>query len=165
MKLLHYLENIVKGVCLILFVLLTMTLVLMIVSRNLPFITLDVMWTDEISRYIFVYLVFMGSALAMLEGKHIRVDFILNKMPKTMRRIVELLNYTVTGIFCMVMIYGGYMLVKSTTTQAVSTLRKYFVMPMSWWNSSVMISGILMLAAVIISAVRLFRDNDEGKDS
>ena len=53
------LEAIIKTLCVVLFLALTCVLVLMISSRNFSFITLDVLWTDEISRYLFVYIVFL----------------------------------------------------------------------------------------------------------
>jgi TRAP-type C4-dicarboxylate transport system permease small subunit len=95
-----------------------------------------------------VYLVFLGSGLAMIEDKHIRVDFILNQFPPKIRKWVELFNNLVTIAFCLVMVYAGFVLVQKTGTQMVSTLRKYFNMPMAWWNSAIMVGGVIMAAAV-----------------
>ena len=154
------LEAIIKTLCVVLFLALTCVLVLMISSRNFSFITLDVLWTDEISRYLFVYIVFLGSGLAMMKGKHIRVEFVLDKLPPKVRKYVELFNEVLTAAFCVVMISGGYTLVKNSSKQAVSTLRKYFVMPMSWWNYAILVSGIVMLLAVIVKIYKMVKDKD-----
>lgn len=160
MSLSKLLVGIVKALCIFCFLFLTVSLVLMIVSRNVSFINFDVMWTDEIGRYLLVYLVFLGCGLGMVEGKHIAVDYFLKKMPKRVQTYVELLNEIVTIIFCLVMIGGGYILVKSTRTQAVATLRKYFFMPMAWWNSAVMVGGFIMLIAVSVNIFKRFRKKD-----
>jgi len=150
--------------CVVCFFALTVTLLLMILSRNVPFINFDVMWTDEIGRYLLVYLVFLGSGLAMIDGKHIRVDFLLDKMSPKVRKTVELFNDLITIAFCAIMVGGGYILVKGTMTQAVATLRKYFYMPMAWWNSAVMVGGAIMLVAVCVNIYNLFH-NKKKKDN
>lgn len=148
MKMSKILTTMIKALCIILFAALMLSLLLMIISRNVPFINFDVMWTDEVGRYMLVYLVFLGSGLAMIEDKHIRVDFILNQFPPKIRKWVELFNNLVTIAFCLVMVYAGFVLVQKTGTQMVSTLRKYFNMPMAWWNSAIMVGGVIMAAAV-----------------
>ena len=165
MKLGKIAAGIIKMLCILCFLALTVSLLLMILSRNIPFINFDVMWTDEIGRYLLVYLVFLGSGLAMIEEKHIRVDFLLNKFSPRVRLTVELFNHLVTVAFCALMMGGGYILVKNTGTQAVATLRKYFMMPMAWWNSAIMVSGIIMLVAVCVHAYKLFMRKDSTNNS
>lgn len=164
MKLSKIVVGIIKAMCVVCFFALTVTLLLMILSRNVPFINFDVMWTDEIGRYLLVYLVFLGSGLAMIDGKHIRVDFLLDKMSPKVRKTVELFNDLITIAFCAIMVGGGYILVKGTMTQAVATLRKYFYMPMAWWNSAVMVGGAIMLVAVCVNIYNLFH-NKKKKDN
>lgn len=153
--------GILKVICIIFFTLLTAILLIMILSRNVSFITFDVLWTDEISRYIFVYTVFLGSGLAMIERKHIRVTFLLDKMNPSMRKIFDCINEIVTMLYCIVMIVGGYKLIMGTRKQAVSTLRKYFVMPMAWWNSAILVSSIIMFIAAGFYLYKRLKDNDK----
>lgn len=165
MKISKIMTAIVKVLCIILFTALMLSLVLMIISRNVSFINFDVMWTDEVGRYMLVYLVFLGSGLAMIEGKHIRVDFILEQLSPRLRRWVELFNDLVTIAFLLVMVVSGFILVRKTGTQMVSTLRKYFDMPMAWWNSAVMVGGTIMAGAVCMKIWRLLKrktDPDNG---
>lgn len=164
MKMSKFITAIIKGLCVILFAALMFSLVLMIISRNVPFINFDVMWTDEVGRYMLVYLVFLGSGLAMIEDKHIRVDFILNQFPPKVQKWVELFNGFVTIAFCLVMVCAGLILVQKTGTQMVSTLRKYFNMPMAWWNSAVMVGGGIMAAAVCAKLWRRWIRKDGADD-
>lgn len=164
MKIVKFAIGIVKVMCILCFLALTTSLCLMILSRNIPFITFDVMWTDEIGRYLLVYLVFLGGGLAMIDGKHIRVDFLLDRMSPQVRKLVELFNDVVTIIFCAIMVGSGYVLIKSTGTQAVSTLRKYFEMPMAIWNSAIMVGGGIMLIAVCSKVIKVLCDKNKGDD-
>lgn len=164
MKIVKFAIGIVKVMCVLCFLALTASLCLMIISRNVPFINFDVMWTDEIGRYLLVYLVFLGSGLAMIEGTHIRVDFLLDKMSPKMRKLVELFNDVVTIVFCAIMVGSGYVLVKSTGTQAVSTLRKYFDMPMAIWNSAIMVGGAIMLLAVCVKIIKAVCSKTKEED-
>ncbi len=165
MKLKKIMFTIIQALCVVCFLALTVSLLLMILSRNVPFINFDVMWTDEVGRYLLVYLVFLGSGLAMMEGKHIRVTFVLDKMPPGVRRVVELFNDLMTIVFCLVMTGGGYILVKSTGTQAVATLRKYFNMPMAWRNSAIMVGGLIMLAAVCLDVIRRVQRKETNSET
>lgn len=165
MKLSKIVTAAIKTLCVICFLALTVSLLLMIISRNVPFINFDVMWTDEIGRYLLVYLVFLGSGLAMMEGKHIRVEFVLDKLSPGTRKIVELFNDLITLGFCAIMAGGGYVLVKSTGTQAVATLRKYFKMPMSWWNSAIMVGGVIMFLAVCIDIAKKVGNRKSGNST
>ncbi len=164
MKLGKIAVGIIKILCIVCFLALTISLLLMILSRNVQFINFDVMWTDEIGRYLLVYLVFLGSGLAMIDGRHIRVDFILDKLSPKPRKLLEIFNDVVTIAFCAVMVGGGYVLVKSTVTQVVATLRKYFNMPMAFWNSAIMVGGAIMLIAVCIRLFRRFQNGDGPAD-
>ena len=107
MKLGKIAVGIIKILCIVCFLALTISLLLMILSRNVPFINFDVMWTDEIGRYLLVYLVFLGSGLAMIDGRHIRVDFILDKLSPKPRKLLEIFNDVVTIAFCAVLVGGG----------------------------------------------------------
>lgn len=155
--------QLIRIMCVVLFLALTLTMVLMILSRNVSFINFDVMWTDEISRYLFVYVVFLGSGLAMIEGKHIRLDFLLDKFSPKVRVVVDTFNDIVTMLFCFVMISGGYTLVQKTGNQAVATLRKYFIMPMSWWNSAILVCGVIMFISVAVSMIKEWAGKEQVK--
>ena len=100
----------------------------------------------------------------MIDGRHIRVDFILDKLSPKPRKLLEIFNDVVTIAFCAVMVGGGYVLVKSTVTQVVATLRKYFNMPMAFWNSAIMVGGAIMLIAVSIRLFRRFQNGDGPAD-
>jgi len=59
-------------------------------------------WTEELSRYIYAWLIFIGATLGIIENSHIRVDLFYNMFSKSTRRIVDIFLY---GIIIFVQVY------------------------------------------------------------
>lgn len=45
-------------------------------------------WTEEISRFSFIFFVYISASLAMMRGTHIKVEFLLMRLPVSVRKIV-----------------------------------------------------------------------------
>jgi len=58
-------------------------------------------WTEELARYLFMWITFLGAALAVRDGMHIRVTLLLERLPARWRRYVE-----VAGLGLMVLLMG-----------------------------------------------------------
>ena len=43
-------------------------------------------WSEELARYCFVWIVFLGGALGLARGIHLGVDLLVNAFPPGMRR-------------------------------------------------------------------------------
>lgn len=48
-------------------------------------------WSEELARYLFIYLVFLGSASVLRQGRHIQVSFFVERLPPPLRRGVAVL--------------------------------------------------------------------------
>ena len=48
-------------------------------------------WTEEIARYAFIYIAYIGASAAIKERAHIRIDVILNLLPNRMKLIFFIL--------------------------------------------------------------------------
>ena len=48
-------------------------------------------WTGEISRYLLVWSIFLGGAIAFREKAHLGVDFLVNLFPKKIRYLIAFL--------------------------------------------------------------------------
>ncbi|MCR9288316.1 MAG: TRAP transporter small permease [Bacteroidetes bacterium] len=65
-------------------------------------------WSDEIVRYLFVWLTFLGAAIAIRDKAHIRVDFFANKLPFRFRKIVKRLDDVLLLSFLLFITIGGF---------------------------------------------------------
>ena len=69
--------------------------------------------TEEIGRYLFVWLTFLGSISAFIRNRHVRVDTFFLRMPATMRRIVLILSDLAMLAGCGLILTGGWQLTKA----------------------------------------------------
>jgi len=74
----------------VLFTLLILVCFLQVLFRFV--LSLPLAWTEELSRYLFILLVYVGASAAAGEGKHVRVEIIDSaKATKALNIIVQLL--------------------------------------------------------------------------
>ena len=64
-------------------------------------------WTEELSRWLFVYVVFFQSSLCIHNKEHIGIDIFVEKMPRQVARIVKALVFLLMAFCCVVFIYYG----------------------------------------------------------
>jgi TRAP-type C4-dicarboxylate transport system permease small subunit len=56
-------------------------------------------WTEEISRYFLVAVVFIGASMSVRKNNHIQVDYFYRLMPKAMGRVLSILVDVVRCLF------------------------------------------------------------------
>lgn len=64
-------------------------------------------WPEEVVRYFFVWVVFLGSAVAITRDAHIRVMVLIEKYGPRARRFSDILNWTVNVICFAFLTYWG----------------------------------------------------------
>lgn len=58
-------------------------------------------WSEEMSRYLFVYMVFLGAIGALKDNQHLGVDMVVKKLPSSLKRIV----YVIGNLFVLYLLY------------------------------------------------------------
>ena len=127
---------------------LTAVITLQIVSRVL---FTSVSWTEEVARFLLIWITFLGAALAFQQGRHIAVTLLRDNLPSGLRRIVfgASLIVIIAFLATLAMIGWDYMNVQSfqkSPSLRLSMMYVYSVMPFS---------TALMAALACIDLVRL----------
>ena len=95
-------EIIIMTVCLDVFII---NVFLQIVSRvllNEPFV-----FTEEVSRYLFIWMVFLGLSYSTKTNKHISVNAVQKHLPFTLRYLTTVLIHIITVlVYAWVLYYG-----------------------------------------------------------
>lgn len=65
-------------------------------------------WSEEIVRFLFIWLTFLGAALNIRDRWHIGVDFFVNLLPKRWRRGIFLFDSIVLLLFLLFLSIGGW---------------------------------------------------------
>ncbi len=68
-------------------------------------------WTEELSRYSFVYVVFIGAAWAGKNNMHLGVDYFTSKLPDAAMRILKIILDFLILIFSAVVVIVGFQVV------------------------------------------------------
>lgn len=103
-------------------------------------------WSEELARYIYVWICFLGLSLGIMEGDHIRLEAFVNRFPAGGQRLVE--------IFTSLVAFGFFALILPTSFQFAMALQSVpssaMGIPMSWVTLSVPVG--LVLAEVALAA-------------
>lgn len=71
------------------------------------FFSSGIVISEELSRFLFIYIVFLGSILAMKDDAHIYVDFIVKSLPRPVYWVVKLLVECAMLYCCYVLLLGS----------------------------------------------------------
>ncbi len=112
---------------------LTAVITLQIVSR--VFFT-SVAWTEEVARFLLIWITFLGAALAFQQGRHIAVTFLRDLMPLTLRRLITGAGLLVAVAFLVTLAligwkYAGLQSFQKSPSLRISMFWIYLVMPAS----------------------------------
>lgn len=69
--------------------------------------------SEEISRYIFVWLTFIGAVVVTIEGGHQRMDFLLERLPLRLAHLFTILGYLLMLLCAALLGYGSWRLALS----------------------------------------------------
>ena len=104
-KLLDYVHRLLEGLMFALLWVLILFVSLQILSRNLTVIP-TFMWTEEIARFCFVWMILIGATIGVREGLHFDIDLLPGLSDKNQRRVAVLTNLLVL-IFALIFVYYG----------------------------------------------------------
>jgi TRAP-type C4-dicarboxylate transport system permease small subunit len=133
--------------------------VLQVVSRfNIVDFALD--WTEELSRYAFIALVYIAASLAIARKRHVRVEVIDLFLSETRRRRLEVFVNLVWMAFNLVIAHAGWVVAR----EAMNTTT-----PVLEWNMGhlyliVPVTFVLMALRVLLRIVEDVRAARAGGD-
>jgi TRAP-type C4-dicarboxylate transport system permease small subunit len=112
-------------------------------------------WSEELARFLFVWVVFLGSALIMGESGHLAVQFLPDKFKGTAFGTVLDVIINVSGyVFIILLLTQGWKMTSIMTFQRAPGLD----IPMSWVYVIIPVSCVLMLLYLLKDTVRIARN-------
>lgn len=88
MKLLKWLDRNFEEKLLVILLIVTVTLTFIQVVMRYIFHN-SLAWSEELARYLFLYLIWIGAAYAVKREQHLRIEIILNRIPKEKLKAFE----------------------------------------------------------------------------
>ncbi|MCU4677408.1 TRAP transporter small permease [Catenovulum sp. 2E275] len=115
-------------------------IVIQIIARSL--FDYSFVWAEEFVRYAIIWMVFIGSGVAVRTQRHISIDVIKNILPLKLACAVNILLLLMSMAAAgLLLIYGKDLVV---TMQKFGQLSPALEAPMYWFYLSIPISGGLM---------------------
>jgi TRAP-type C4-dicarboxylate transport system permease small subunit len=154
-KLDNLLTKILYYVCGSLMLVMSIVITSQVISRYIfgsPFT-----WSEELGRYTFVWLSFLGMAVAIKQGSHIALDILVTKLKGAKRRTLMIINNLFIILFSLVLTYSGYNLVAVGARQSSPSLN----LPMDLVYSVIPLSGILVLYFTVRQTIKILQGKEE----
>ncbi|MGL1893595.1 MAG: TRAP transporter small permease [Spirochaetaceae bacterium] len=141
------LNGLYRGLVVLQTVLLTSLLVMVtiqIVTRLLPFLPY-VLWTEEIARFLLVWVIFLGASIGVKEGTHFTVSLLPEPKTKIGNLIWDMGVNIAMFILVTIFIYRGYKYAK-VMFYDISDVAQ---VSMIWVSAAIPVFGVLSLLFLI----------------
>lgn len=79
-------------------------------------------WSEELGRYIFVWITFIGMAAAFQSRAHIALDFLVSLLPVKPSHALTILNTLLVAVVGVALVIGGISLMKFGLNQRSAAL-------------------------------------------
>lgn len=152
-------RNAERWALLIFYLMLVMTMSIEVIRREV--FSYSSIWGEEVVRYCFIYLCWIGAAAAVRERAHIRIDVILNYLPPRGKALIYILGDLVMLALAVLALW--------LSVETVEVSWKYgsvshgLRVSMVWFLMAVPIGFSLMVFRLLQSLVRDLRDLSAGR--
>ena len=104
-------------------------------------------FTEEITLYLFVWAVMMGTSIAFREGSNMAVTLFYERFRKGNRKLLMLFSSLLSMAFFIVLTYFGILEVMDEI--AMNAMTEAIEMPVWWFTSAMPIASVLILFRIV----------------
>jgi TRAP-type C4-dicarboxylate transport system permease small subunit len=107
-------------------------------------------WCEEMARYLFIWVVFIGAPLGVSAREHMALRVLVDRLPDSRRVFCNLFVYAVAIVFLVCLAWQGIAIMIRTLYQVSPTLE----ISMRWVYAAIPIGSCLMLWHLLISLLK-----------
>lgn len=149
------LAKIADSISVLLFVLLVADVFLQVLGRI--FKLTNITWTEELSRFLFIWLICMGAFTMIRRGMNIRFDLIEDALPTPIWKATFTIGNICSLLFLSVVVIYGTQLAFMNMTQLSPVIQ----IPMGVVYAALPVGAILMIVAQIELYIKLMKNRGE----
>jgi TRAP-type C4-dicarboxylate transport system permease small subunit len=124
-------------------------IILVFLSAILRFFRVSMSWNIDMAMLLLAWTAFLGADIAYRSGQLVGIDLVTRKLPKRIRRIIEILISVIILAALGGIVYFGYRLASS------EWIRKYQSIPIPY--SLVTLSIVIVAASMVFSTINKIR--------
>ncbi len=113
-------------------------------------------WSEELSRLLFTWIVFLGAAYVMRENGHVAITLAVDKLTPKVRRGVAIIMQTGILIFLSVIVWTGFVLTLKVANLPMTAMG----ISSAWEYAAVPTAASLMLFRTFSNVFVLVRGTD-----
>lgn len=122
---------------------------------------LPLAWTEELSRYVFIILIYCGASAAVIDKAHVRVELIDNVLPPAVKHVMDVAVQVLCALVSLAIAYHSKNIIMNAnlSKQLSASLR----IPMAALYALVAAMFCLIAFRFIQSAWKVLRQKEETK--
>ncbi|MGF2614621.1 TRAP transporter small permease [Rossellomorea vietnamensis] len=128
-----------------------------ILSRYLPY---TAVWTEELTRFLFIYSISFGAPLALKNKEFISVDILTGYLPEKIKEAYEAFIYLVIVVLSFVIAFHGYTFISVGRGQTSATM----ALDMSIIHASITISFIFIAIYSVVHVINAYKVSGERSE-
>lgn len=152
-KTLNLLDRCVEGLTSLMFSVMLAIVVLGVIFRY--FLNSPLSWSEEIPRYIMVWMTFTACSIALKRKQHIGMVFFLDKFPSLIRKFLTLISNIMIAIFLLVATRHGFLLAQMVGGDQRTPMAN---IPMAWLYYAIPVASILMIIQLVRLTIEEFKE-------
>lgn len=144
-----------KWICIVSLSVMTVMIILQVIFRYVVQSSLS--FSEEVARYMFIWSVFVGSALALKARSHVSIEIVVANLPRLPKRMAIVVSNLLSFIFYLLLFVFGIGMTLFTIDQTSPT--------MSWLSMSLVylavpVSAFILMANLAMNAYEEFMNPD-----
>jgi TRAP-type C4-dicarboxylate transport system permease small subunit len=112
-------------------------------------------WSEEIAKFLMVWLTFAGAPIALNEGGHVAIEMLPGALPARLRQAVKLAVFLIILALMAVFVHQGAVFAWNARMQIAATLT--FGFSLFWIFVAIPVGGALMFCIALEFALRALR--------
>ncbi|CAN7746531.1 TRAP transporter small permease [Pseudorhodoferax sp. LjRoot39] len=108
-------------------------------------ITVSAPWSEELARYLMVWCIFLGAAVASRAGDLIAVESLIDALPERLGWRLKMLSYVATIAFLATLVWLGWRWVEFGEGESSTVMN----LPMSWVYLSLPVGAALTILNIL----------------
>ncbi len=114
-------------------------------------------WSEELARYLFVYVTYIGAVSAMRSNAHMSVDTLISRVTPKMQMLLYVISQTLISLIMCILIRGAFKMVLQNTQSRTAALN----IPYSVLYFGGIITGVSIAVLAICNIIYALKNPDQ----
>ena len=90
----------------------------------------SISWSEEITRYLMIYMAFAGMSVALKQGAHVKLELLVERFPRKVRWAISLFINMLVLVFMFIVLWYSFIMVQRDSPQESPALQISMAIPL-----------------------------------